>query len=307
MKRNYMAVIISLLCCAMLLASCSSQGKGATDDDTDEKLHYDKGTIIHISDNGQQWLVTQYRTNADHEPYVDAMTYTINNDTLIKREDGQALAPEEVQVGQQVKAWTKGPVMESYPTQAQAGTLIVLDEDDHMPVSASEAVRTSLEHMETSMPVAVKTVVFIETGGFWKVEIVHSNDPTELNTFQIDAESGAVIQDVVAENEVFRLFAPTPQEQIDAPLITVSGEANVFEGTFLWSLEDGHDILASGEITVEQGAPEWAAFDFEVAFDQASSPGLSLILYTLSAKDGQIEHQLIVPLTASDELIERHS
>lgn len=110
-------------------------------------------------------------------------------------------------------------------------------------------------------------------------------------------------REVVAENEVFRLFAPVPQDLIETTLIVVSGEAKISGSNFYWTLEDGHNILASGELSTEQGT--WEAFEFEVAFDKPSSPGLSLVMYTMI--DEEIEKQLIIPMKASETLIERHS
>ena len=44
--------------------------------------------------------------------------------------DGEPVGPDALQVGQGVRAWFEGPVMESYPVQATAAAIVI---DDRRP------------------------------------------------------------------------------------------------------------------------------------------------------------------------------
>src|SRR5690606_32108736 len=120
---------------------------------------------------------------------------------------------------------------------------------------------------------------------------------------QVDAESGNVIEKPVAENDAFKVFAPEPDTEV-GQTFTVRGQARVFEAAFSWTLEDGHSILAEGHEMTDAGAPEWGNFEFDVTFDKATNSTLTLILWVGSAKDGEPEHELMIPLKPQEQLID---
>ncbi|WP_127531272.1 Gmad2 immunoglobulin-like domain-containing protein [Paenibacillus kobensis] len=90
---------------------------------------------------------------------------------------------------------------------------------------------------------------------------------------------------VVAENKAFRVFEPA-EDAVVGTTFTVRGEARVFEASFSYSFEDGHNVLAEGHVTADMGAPEWGKFEFTVTFDEATNPFGILTIYESSAKDG---------------------
>lgn len=53
-----------------------------------------------------------------------------------------------------------------------------------------------------------------------------------------------------------------------------------------------------------EGAPAWGRFRFNVSYEKALQPNMILILLIHSAKDGSVEHELIVPLKVPDERID---
>ena len=56
--------------------------------------------------------------------------FTVTGETEILRQQGDALVPatfEELQVGQPVAATYSGPILESYPPQGAAGSLVILE------------------------------------------------------------------------------------------------------------------------------------------------------------------------------------
>ena len=77
----------------------------------------------------------------------------------------------------------------------------------------------------------------------------------------------------------------------------ISGKAQIFEASFSWVVEDGHNELAQGHEMTDAGAPEWGKFSFDVTVDkEQENSTLTLILYEASAKDGSRQHQLPIPL-----------
>ena len=77
----------------------------------------------------------------------------------------------------------------------------------------------------------------------------------------------------------------------------VQGRAQVFEASFGWVVEDGHNELNKGHQMTDAGAPEWGHFQFTVeAKKQRQGSTLTLILFEVSAKDGSRQHELPVTL-----------
>ncbi|QOR67532.1 hypothetical protein IM538_05155 [Cytobacillus suaedae] len=80
----------------------------------------------------------------------------------------------------------------------------------------------------------------------------------------------------------------------------VSGEARVFEATFFYAVEDGHDYIIQETVqTAKEGAPSWSDFEFEVNIPQEKFPTngvLLLMLYERSAKDNSVvnTHQVVL-------------
>ena len=77
----------------------------------------------------------------------------------------------------------------------------------------------------------------------------------------------------------------------------ITGEGQIFEASFSWIIEDGHNELASGYATTDAGAPEWGKFSFSVK-PPARKPNTSLhlVIFETSAKDGSRQYELPLPL-----------
>jgi hypothetical protein len=78
--------------------------------------------------------------------------------------------------------------------------------------------------------------------------------------------------------------------------IKVKGKAQIFEASFNWVIEDGHNELKSGHEMTDAGAPEWGNFSFQIVPPKKENAKLHLILFEISAKDGSRQHELIIPL-----------
>ncbi|MFB7139967.1 Gmad2 immunoglobulin-like domain-containing protein [Gottfriedia sp. NPDC056225] len=97
------------------------------------------------------------------------------------------------------------------------------------------------------------------------------------------------------ENDAFKVTSVV-NDSTGKNVLIVEGKASVFEATFLYKLEDGHNVLAEGNTMADMGAPEWGNFKIVINYNEPTSPNGVLTLYVASAKDGQPEHILTIPI-----------
>lgn len=73
----------------------------------------------------------------------------------------------------------------------------------------------------------------------------------------------------------------------------VSGKGQIFEASFSWVVEDGHNELLKGFEMTDAGAPEWGNFKFDLSVQkERENSTLTLILFESSAMDGSRQHEL---------------
>jgi hypothetical protein len=291
----------------LLLSSCggkSSDTPAASQPPPQEKQAegkaMDKGHVVH-KQNGQL-LITKYIQKDEH-PYIDAVVFKLNAETILQDSSGQSIKEEELREGMVVDAWHTGYVQESYPSSTTASKIVVHKEGQAGgegrigSAAALEAVLRS-SSQEQVLARAVKKAELDAENGIWSIELlVQDFTGQSEQKYRVDARSGSIIPEVVAENGTFRVFSPAPGTEA-GPVFTVEGQARAFEAAFSWQLEDGHNILAEGHEMADQGAPEWGSFKFDVSYKTASQPNMMLILFVHSAKDGSVANELIVPLKA---------
>jgi len=89
---------------------------------------------------------------------------------------------------------------------------------------------------------------------------------------------------------------PAPGEAVSSPL-RVTGSANTFEATFNYRLEDADGkLLAKDFVTATSGSGTRGTFDFSIAFDVDSARNGTLAVFELSAEDGSVIHERVIPL-----------
>jgi len=92
-------------------------------------------------------------------------------------------------------------------------------------------------------------------------------------------------------------FKEVTVQRIDENKFRVRGKGQIFEASFNWIIEDGHDELETGFQTTDAGAPEWGKFDFTIAVQKKrENSKLNLVLFESSAKDGSRQHELPIVL-----------
>jgi len=92
-------------------------------------------------------------------------------------------------------------------------------------------------------------------------------------------------------------FKDVTVEKTGEHRFTIKGKGQIFEATFGWVVEDGHNELLKGFEMTDAGAPEWGNFTFSIEVKkQRPNSTLMLILYETSAKDGSRQYELPVLL-----------
>lgn len=166
--------------------------------------------------------------------------------------------------------------------------------------------------MKYSLPVLVMIIVtFFIVSGCQKENTNISNPNVKVNENQEENKNGKenetdkgqtnneTKEKVILENEAFRVVAPVSNQKVNGMFI-VEGKARVFEASFQYRLEDGHNVLAEGHVMASKGAPEWGDFKFEIHYSGATSPHAVLVLFEGSPKDGSPQHELSIPLKIED-------
>jgi hypothetical protein len=117
------------------------------------------------------------------------------------------------------------------------------------------------------------------------------------------ADSGSVGNDTPVHrpippkaNSNFR-FRNVTVEKIGEHRYTIKGQGQIFEASFDWVVEDGHNELLKGYEMTDAGAPEWGNFSFTIEVKkQRPNSTLMLVLFETSANDGSRQYELPVLL-----------
>ena len=92
-------------------------------------------------------------------------------------------------------------------------------------------------------------------------------------------------------------FKDVTVEKIGEHTFRIKGKGQIFEASFGWIVEDGHDELNNGFATTDAGAPEWGSFSFEVEVEKKRETStVHLILFETSAEDGSRKYELPILL-----------
>ena len=102
---------------------------------------------------------------------------------------------------------------------------------------------------------------------------------------------------MVSHNYSNERFKDVTVEKLEPHKFRIKGKAQVFEASFSWIVEDGHEELSNGFQMTNAGAPEWGEFMFTIDV-QKKRPNstLHIILFESSPKDGRRQYELPVPL-----------
>lgn len=98
---------------------------------------------------------------------------------------------EDVKIGEKVKVWFEGPILESYPAQAKAEKVVILPslKPEGADLTEAQAIHKALTMKENSLDgvVAIKAVNYDPQTDTWEVLIKDTFDNKEY-TIKIDDE-----------------------------------------------------------------------------------------------------------------------
>src|ERR1044071_649315 len=102
--------------------------------------------------------------------------------------------------------------------------------------------------------------------------------------------SPTAMEKAVHENKRFR---DVKVQQLTNDSFLITGQGQIFEASFNWIIEDGHNELQQGYVMTDAGAPEWGNFSFKVhAPKKDANSTLHLVIFETSAKDGSRQYEL---------------
>ena len=121
-----------------------------------------------------------------------------------------------------------------------------------------------------------------------------------LKTFPtVQSVNGKTRADVEAFLPPILVEQPSPDTTVTSPL-HVTGNANTFEATFNYRLEDADGAtLAKNFVTATSGSGTRGTFDFTIPFSVDSPQDGALRVFELSAEDGSVVHERVIPLRLS--------
>ena len=119
-------------------------------------------------------------------------------------------------------------------------------------------------------------------------------DADTLNTVQSEKRHPPAAKPKMYSNTRFK---DVTVEKVADNKFTITGKGQIFEASFGWVVEDGHNELKQGFQMTDAGAPAWGNFKFTLEVEkQRENSSLTLILFETSAKDGSRQYELPVPL-----------
>ncbi|MCA1031028.1 hypothetical protein LCL95_08345 [Bacillus timonensis] len=204
---------------------------------------------------------------------------------------------EEVTFNMNVKNTSKQDVVLTFPS-GQRFEIIVTDKNNNevYKYSKDKAFTEAIEHVKLE---SGKDLSWSEAWDYTldgnrldegEYQVVANLTASHVNDEEIAKEAlkATTTLRIPKMNTAFRNVQVSGEDGV----YTVTGEARVFEGSFFYAVEDGHDyVIAETVVNGLEGAPSWAPFkiSINISMDKLPENGtLTLNLFERSAKDGSI-------------------
>ena len=212
-----------------------------------------------------------------------------------------------------LEAWIKGPQHKELTGLVPSNVVIEYVENINGVANVSFSKDISQINLGSSgeLMFAEQLAMIMEQFGFDKTQILvggkvgefllghlYTGEPFEAkNPEDYQWVSEKKSREFVLQNTAFRIYEPTPNTSVKDQII-VKGVARVFEATFLYEFEDGHNLLDGGVTMTSAGAPEWGEFEIVIKFDpkKVTNNSGTIILYEASPKDGSRTNELKIPV-----------
>ncbi len=122
---------------------------------------------------------------------------------------------------------------------------------------------------------------------------------TTTNTDSLNTISDSALVPKAAPLKTYanQRFRNVTAERVSQDTYVIRGQGQIFEASFNWIVEDGHNEIKEGFQMTDAGAPEWGNFECTIVVKkERENSTLTLVLFEASAKDGSRQHELIIPL-----------
>lgn len=106
---------------------------------------------------------------------------------------------------------------------------------------------------------------------------------------------------VVTSNEFLEVTSPTPNTEIQSPVV-VSGKSNFFEATTSIKIKDDNGNILADTFTQAGGYTELYPFSAEVTYTQPSAQTGVVEVFEVSAKDGSEINKISIPVKFKEAL-----
>ncbi|UOR13153.1 BsuPI-related putative proteinase inhibitor [Halobacillus amylolyticus] len=305
MLKIFFPIMIGLM--VVLLVACS-ESKSEPTSGGDGDMNNDEQTQSNESNSDPQYNVVSFIEQLTFNANVKASESQVNIQFSLTNDADEAaiLGFNSSQLYEITIVNEAGDTVYKYSDgQAFAQALTTKELQPGEVLEAKEQVKQRLENgqYEARMTFLVTTI---------------NDQPLESYPFQM-TKSFAVGEDVEAKNspesgqkpktktsphtgqstdigkEVFRNFTLDGEKGN----YSISGEASVNEGTFYYSVDNGHNILIDKKrVQVEKAAPEWSSFDIQIDIPKEKLPDKGALVMTIYQLDenGQPVNMNYVPL-----------
>ncbi len=172
-----------MLACSffLFLVGCSNEPKGVKDF---------SGYLIMVDTTSQTVLVSEFIPSTEERVPLVA-SYTITKDTKLIGTSGKKYAFADLSVGFLVDPYHTGQVMESYPTQATATTLII--HDDEASIEKAKALSIAIQELNHSSQWLVVSLEKEKTD-VYEVSLVELFGSDQPVTFKVDIKNNQVVE-----------------------------------------------------------------------------------------------------------------
>lgn len=306
--KTYITMVIVILSFMLVIAGCGVSGSSSStqpgEDDNIQPVQ--EGFILEVSE-AQILIVERVKAEDFDKTWNEIMDQDPGNAIWLSTSNAG-----DFQVGQKVRYWVKGAVMESYPTQGTAHKIEVIAErpEEGFIFEIKESQVLILDNVKAEDFDKSWNDIFerYEGNAIWlqteealsfqigqKVQYWIDGGIAKSYPAQGTAHKIEVIAERPLENAAFRNLTATGSQGH----YVVTGEARVFEAVMSYAVSDGHNYLVEDFHTLDAGAPEWSAFTLDIHISEEQLPvngTLMIEVFEHSAKDGSVVNLLNLAL-----------
>ncbi|WP_051353045.1 BsuPI-related putative proteinase inhibitor [Thalassobacillus devorans] len=292
MKRGW--ILLTGLIVMLFVAACGAEeSQGNSGDEGAEKVMNEEETSSNEGQDAVQEAVGKLAVDATVTPESDKVTFSFSMENQgDKRYDLGFSSGQKYEIvvkngeGEEVYRYSKGQMF----TQALETKTIAPGESISFEEVWSKGVKPG------DYDVAISIEVHSINGKSLEAKPFKVTKAFTVEGKQTTEQQGKNPEDFIMDGEAFRNLEVSGENGS----YVVTGEARVFEGSFVYNVEDGHNMLIENTThQVEEGAPSWSSFKLEIELNKDEIPesgSLTLTLFEIDPKTGNPTNVNYIPL-----------